>query len=149
LGGKNIFIADGHHRYETSCNYRDERRAADDDPKGKLDREFEYTLMMCVAMSDPGLYILPTHRLIQEAPGLSKDSFLNEAAGLFDIREASEKELFAVAEEEGGAVKFGVIFKDGSRKLLTVKPAATEAMKKAAPKKSDAWRSLDVSVLQE
>lgn len=149
LGGKNIFIADGHHRYETACNYRDERRAADDHPKGKLDRDFEYTLMMCVAMSDPGLYILPTHRLIQEAPGLSKDGFLKEAGALFDIRDASEKELFAVAEEENGPVKFGIIFKDASRKLITVKPAAAEAMKKAAPKKSDAWRGLDVSVLQE
>jgi uncharacterized protein (DUF1015 family) len=149
LGGKNIFIADGHHRYETACNYRDERRAADDDPQGKLDREFEYTLMMCVAMSDPGLYILPTHRLIQEAQGLSKDAFLKEAGALFDIRDASEKELFAAAEEESGPVKFGVIFKDGSRKLITAKAAAAEAMKKAAPAKSEAWRGLDVSVLQE
>ncbi|HYG75607.1 MAG TPA: DUF1015 domain-containing protein [Planctomycetota bacterium] len=149
LAGKNLFIADGHHRYETSCNYRNERRAKDNDPDGKLDKDYNYTLMMCVPMSDPGLYILPTHRLIQEAPGLSKEAFLKDSAALFDTRDASEQELFATAEEQAGPVKFGVIFKDGSRKLLTVKPAAAEAMKKAQPAKSDAWRSLDVSVLQE
>ncbi len=149
LAGQNVFIADGHHRYETSCNYRNERRAADKDPEGKLDKDYNYTLMMCVPMSDPGLYILPTHRLIQEAPGLSKDVFLKDSASLFDAKDASEKELLALAEEQSGSVKFGVIFKDGSRKIITVKPAAAEAMKKAQPKKSDAWRALDVSVLQE
>ena len=149
LNGKNVFIADGHHRYETSCNYRDERRAADNDPEGKQSRDYDATLMMCVAMSDPGLYILPTHRLIQEAPGLSKDAFLRDAANLFDIRDASEKELLQLAEEESGPVKFGVIFNDGTRKIASVKPAVGDAMKKAAPAKSDAWRGLDVSVLQE
>ncbi len=149
LAGKNVFIADGHHRYETSCNYRDERRAADNDTDGKQGREYEGTLMMCVAMSDPGLYILPTHRLIQDAPGLSKDAFLRDAAALFDIHDASEQELLQLAEEEKGPVRIGVIFKDGSRKIVSVKAAAAEAMKRAQPAKSDAWRGLDVSVLQE
>jgi len=149
LDGKNLFIADGHHRYETSCNYRNERRTKDNDPEGKLDKDYDYTLMMCVPMSDLGLYILPTHRLIQTAPGLSKDAFLKDSAALFDARDASEQELFATAEEQSGPVKFGVIFKDGSRKLLTVKPAVAEAMKKAQPNKSAAWHALDVSVLQE
>jgi len=149
LQQKNIYIADGHHRYETCCNYRDERRNADNDPTGKLDHDYNYTLMMCVPMSDPGLYILPTHRLIQEAPGIAEDSFLKEASTFFDIRDCSEKEFFAVAEEESGPVKFGVIFKDGSKKLLAIKPNAGDAMNKAAGHKSEAWRALDVSVLQE
>jgi len=149
LASKDVFIADGHHRYETSCNYRDERRKADNDPEGKQDKPYNYTLMMCVPMSDPGLYILPTHRLIQTAPGLSKDAFLKEAAAFFDIRDAAEAELPQLAEEEKGAVKYGVIFNDGSRKIITVKPSVIEAMKKAQPKKSDAWHGLDVSVLQE
>jgi uncharacterized protein (DUF1015 family) len=149
LSGKSVFIADGHHRYETSCNYRDERRKADNDPEGKLDKDYNYTLMMCVPMSDSGLYILPTHRLIQEAPGISKEAFLKDSAALFDQKDASEKELFAVAEEETGPVRFGVIFKDGSRKLLTAKKSVQEAMKACASHKSEAWRKLDVSVLQE
>jgi uncharacterized protein (DUF1015 family) len=149
LASRNVYIADGHHRYETACNYRDERRKADNDPEGKLDKDYNYGLMMCVPMSDTGLYILPTHRLIQEAAGIGKDSFLKDAAALFDQRDATEKDLLAIAEEETGPVKFGVIFKDGSRKVLAAKPAVAEAMKKSAPQKSDAWRRLDVSMLQE
>jgi len=149
LAAGSVFIADGHHRYETSCNYRDERRQADNDPEGKLDRDYNYGLIVCVPMSDPGLYLLPTHRLIQAAPGLSKDGFLREAAALGDQRDATEQDLCALAEEQTGTVKFGVIFSDGTRAIITARPQAAEAMKTVAPKKSDAWRGLDVAVLQE
>jgi len=149
LSSKNIFIADGHHRYETSCNYRDERRKADGDETGKNDADYNYTLMMCVPMSDPGLYILPTHRLIQTAPGLSKDAFLKEAEHFFAIRDAADSELAQIAEEERGAIKFGVIFNDGSKKVMIVKPQVEDTMKTAQPNKSAAWHALDVSVLQE
>ncbi|MCY3024175.1 MAG: DUF1015 domain-containing protein [Planctomycetota bacterium] len=157
LGTRKVFIADGHHRYETACNYRDERRKADNDPDGKLDKDYNYTLMVCVPMSDPGLYILPTHRLIQEAPGLSAEQFLRDAAALFEQRDASEAELLQLAEEQSGPVRFGVAFKDRGLKIITATPQAAEAMKRAtaglpssaAPARSDAWRGLDVAVLQE
>ena len=150
LSSKNIFIADGHHRYETCCNYRDERRQNSRTAPVKPDvPDYDYTLMMCVPMSDPGLYILPTHRLIQTAPGISKESFINDAGEFFDQRDAVEGELFHLAEEKSGAVKFGVVFKDGDKKIISVKSRVVDAMKKAAGKKSEAWRNLDVSVLQE
>jgi uncharacterized protein (DUF1015 family) len=57
--------------------------------------------------------------------------------------------LCALAEEQAGAVMFGIIFSVGSRTIITAKPQAADAMAKAAPKKSDAWRGLDVAVLQE
>ncbi len=149
LAAKNCFIADGHHRYETSVNYRNERRGTDSDPEGTQDKPYNYTLMMCVPMSDPGLYILPTHRLIQKAPGVSQEAFIVDAQPFFDFRDASETDLLQLAEEESGPVRFGVIFKDGTRAILSVKPAVEEAMKRAQPNKSAAWRNLDVSVLQE
>jgi len=149
LGSKNIFIADGHHRYETACNYRNERRQADGDPEGKLDRDYDYGLMVCVPMSDAGLYILPTHRLIQAAPGLSPQGFLRAAAPLFDLQDATDKELCALAEGQAGAVKFGAVFSDGSRKILVAKPQAALAMKRAVAAKSESWRGLDVALLQE
>ena len=59
---KPIFIADGHHRYETSLNYRRELKAA-----GQLTDDNappNFVLMMFVGMQDPGLQVLPTHRLV-------------------------------------------------------------------------------------
>src|SRR6185312_13486668 len=58
MGPKPIFIADGHHRYETGLKYRDEQTGLDPDAPAN------FTLMMLVGMSDPGLIILPTHRLL-------------------------------------------------------------------------------------
>ena len=71
MGPKPVFIADGHHRYETGLKYRDERP-----PRGELtgpDDPANFCLMMLVGMSDPGLLILPTHRLVSGFPGLTSD----------------------------------------------------------------------------
>ena len=54
------FIADGHHRYETALTYRDQRRAAGDDDR---DAPHNFVMMYLCAMDDPGLVILPTHRV--------------------------------------------------------------------------------------
>ena len=66
MGPKPIFIADGHHRYETACNYREQIYDS-----GFLSPEHpaNYTLMMCVAMDDPGLIVMPTHRLFRGSAG--------------------------------------------------------------------------------
>ena len=62
IGPKPVFIADGHHRYETACNYRDELAAA-----GPLSASHpaNFVLMMCIGMEDPGMVVLPTHRLFR------------------------------------------------------------------------------------
>ena len=69
MAAKPVFIADGHHRYETALKYRDEvvrsgNYSGHDDPSN-------FCLMMLVGMSDPGLLILPTHRLVSGYPGLT------------------------------------------------------------------------------
>src|SRR5438477_370028 len=62
MGPRPVFIADGHHRYETGLKYLEERRAAGEVPDDEAPANF--CLMMLVGMSDPGLVILPTHRLV-------------------------------------------------------------------------------------
>src|SRR5262249_41509841 len=62
LSPKPVFIADGHHRYETALRYLEERREAGEVTDDEAPANF--VLMMLVSMSDPGLIILPTHRLL-------------------------------------------------------------------------------------
>ena len=60
-----VFIADGHHRYETALRYRDERRAAagaSGPPAGEA--PYDYVLAYLTTMEDDGLVILPTHRVL-------------------------------------------------------------------------------------
>jgi uncharacterized protein (DUF1015 family) len=73
MGPKAVFIADGHHRYETGLKYLEERRAAGDPQAIHPDGAANFILMMLVSMSDPGLVILPTHRLISNLPALRGD----------------------------------------------------------------------------
>ncbi|KKL79029.1 hypothetical protein LCGC14_2018950 [marine sediment metagenome] len=58
-----LFIADGHHRYETALFYRDMIRSNEGSPNSNGNIPSDYVMMMCVSMEDPGLQILPTHRL--------------------------------------------------------------------------------------
>src|SRR3954452_5141638 len=78
MASRAIFIADGHHRYETGLRYRDDRAAA-----GELsgpDDPAHFCLMMLVVMSDPGLLILPTHRLVSGFPGLTAEALARRLA---------------------------------------------------------------------
>jgi uncharacterized protein (DUF1015 family) len=69
LRGAALYVADGHHRYETAAAYAAERRAADvDAPTGA---PFERCLVYLAAANDPGITILPTHRLVRPGPGIA------------------------------------------------------------------------------
>ena len=88
LRGRAIFIADGHHRYETALEYQREMRAKE----GATDsvRPYDYVLMFLANMSDEGLTILPTHRLVKNLPpdalkSLSSDFEIQQISGEFDI----------------------------------------------------------------
>jgi len=71
LAPKCAYVLDGHHRYETMVAFRD-REAQRGAPQSVIQRG----LMFLVPMSDPGLIILPTHRLIHGLPGFHRDRFL-------------------------------------------------------------------------
>jgi uncharacterized protein (DUF1015 family) len=76
LRDRPIVIADGHHRYETAVNFRDERRVSDPVPPEVARRRLEsFVLMNLVRADDPGLIILPTHRLIRRRPTCLGEEF--------------------------------------------------------------------------
>jgi uncharacterized protein (DUF1015 family) len=59
-----LYIADGHHRYETALNFRNYQRQQY--PEAPPDAAFNYVLMLVVDVRDPGLIILPTHRVLHD-----------------------------------------------------------------------------------
>lgn len=146
---RGVFIADGHHRYETACTYCEDRKKNDSRPGDKRPRAYESILIHCVPMSDPGLHILPTHRLIKKDPGFDAAAFLKQCEALFTVKPATDAQLVALAEQTDGPVAFGLVFPDGRRLQITAKPDVEAAMKKAVGEKSAAWRELDVAVLHE
>jgi uncharacterized protein (DUF1015 family) len=149
MGPKPIFIADGHHRYETALRYLDEKRAAGEVRDGEAAANF--VLMMLVGMSDPGLVILPTHRLVSGLPNLTPDrlrALLEDHFQLDTIGhgEQGARETWELMQTEGAQdlLGFGTVA-DGS--WQTARFRAPQIMAGLAPEHSPAWRSLAVSVL--
>jgi uncharacterized protein (DUF1015 family) len=151
MGQRPIFIADGHHRYETGVRFREDEEAA-----GRLtgpDDPANFTMMMLVGMSDPGLLILPTHRLVTGFPGLTADELTAKLAPEFDVTPAGEDEAGAraawAAIEAGGdqdVLGFGTVA-DG--RWITARLRSDALMDRLCPEHSPDWRSLGVSVLHE
>ncbi len=86
-----IFIADGHHRYETALNYRNHQRKTF--PAAGSRAPFEYIMMYLSNLNQGGLTILPTHRMLKNLDSWDPVSFLDRARSLFDIREFKGSEV--------------------------------------------------------
>ena len=82
MADKKLIIADGHHRYETALNYRNERRAASGSPDPSA--PYERVMMTLLNMDAPGLVILPTHRVVFGLKSFDLSSLLNAARPYFD-----------------------------------------------------------------
>ena len=78
---RRLYIADGHHRYETALNYR--KSLGVDLPPG---HPANFTMMYLCSMRDPGLIILPAHRLLKDVPGPLMDGLVERAQAFFDVR---------------------------------------------------------------
>jgi uncharacterized protein (DUF1015 family) len=85
---KKLIIADGHHRYETALNYRNERRAQDGPPvEGSDLAPYETVMMTFINMDSPGLVILPTHRVVHGLESFSPDALRDRARSYFSVEE--------------------------------------------------------------
>ncbi len=81
---KRLVIADGHHRYETAVTFRNECRvAAAGEPN--LDAPHEFVMMTLVNMNDPGLLVLPTHRVVHSLDSFSLEAFRKASQEFFEI----------------------------------------------------------------
>jgi len=88
MRAKKVIIADGHHRYETALNYRNEQRAAGAS-RGTSGEPAPYELVMMtfVNMESPGLLVLPTHRVVHGLASFSPDSLHEQARRYFSVEE--------------------------------------------------------------
>jgi uncharacterized protein (DUF1015 family) len=83
MADKKLIIADGHHRYETALNYRNERRA--EGKGGDPNAASEFAMMTFVNMDSRGLVILPTHRVVFGLENYDREKFLDRARKFFEV----------------------------------------------------------------
>jgi len=83
-----LIIADGHHRYETAMNYRNERRGMNGaDSVTPEFAPYELVMMTFINMDSPGLVILPTHRVVHGLDSFSPDTLRDRARSYFSVEE--------------------------------------------------------------
>ena len=151
LGPKPVFIADGHHRYETACNYRDE--LAEKQGGLKSNHPANFVLMMCIGMNDPGLLVLPTHRLFRGLPAIDSDALRERLGNAFTTRIVGEGSDLAPTvweeiEMQGEQGTLGLFCQKDERWILASITAEGRArMAQVAGEHSADWQGLGVSIL--
>jgi len=150
MGPKPIFIADGHHRYETACDYRDQ---VYDSGFLAADHPANYVMMMCVAMEDPGLLILPTYRLFAGLPDLTTEALTARLGDCFTSRVAGQgpERATTVWEEVRQINDQGTLAlyteKDRRWVLVQLTDPGRAKLAEVAADHNETWRELGVSIL--
>ena len=144
LRDKQIFIADGHHRYETALNYRNYLAS-----KGLIRSPHDkanYVMAYLIDLDDPGLVVFPTHRVVHDLERFDKEELLMRASAWFTVTEYPDrKNAKAVLAEHADEVAFALCTNKTGFTLLVLNDRS--ALNAALPDKSSAYRELDVSAL--
>jgi uncharacterized protein (DUF1015 family) len=142
---RGLIIADGHHRYETALNYRNEMHQKH--PKVPANAGFNYRMVTLVSMDDPGLTILPTHRLMCNYTAKTTAQILADATEYFEVTPMDGRAALQTALAEATPTDRRIGFYDGAYHLLRL--SDPKFMAEAVPDRIQEWRMLDVSILHE
>ena len=140
-----VYIADGHHRYETAMHY--DRERCGETPCAE-DAAVHFTLTYLVDAADPGLIVLGTHRLIRSPRPLDAGVVRRTLASSFDLdaRDGGPVGLMEALDGDGDRPAFGVW--SPSLGLSAIARLRGDAVPESvAPQRSAAWRQLDLAAL--
>ena len=146
-----MFVADGHHRYETASNYR--AQVTEDQGGIAPDHPANFVMTMLVGMSDPGMIVLPTHRLLRGTPAFSSDQIIERLGDAFSCEKIAGGVNAATdawsrmesADQQGLMALYART--DDTWVLCRATEAAAARMQDLAGQQSDDWRGLGVSLL--
>ncbi len=139
---RRVFIADGHHRYETALAYA---RAKNGNGSVTGQKPFDYVLSAFVKFNDPGLLILPIHRLLSKSAGFDKRTFLERLKTYFVAHSVSRSALEKI--EQGKMTgEFGLAFSESECYSLELKDKtiARQAMPEGKPAE---WYDLQMNLI--
>ncbi len=141
---RKLYIADGHHRYETALRFRDYLRAEGVANEGDAS---DYCMMALVAMNDPGLVVFPTHRVVRGLDSFDADEVAKACEGTFEVVElADDADTSAMLKEHYLAGDKSFVMYSGKRSwMMTLRDFS--ALNELCPDSSDALKGLDVTVL--
>ena len=126
IRSQKLYIADGHHRYETSLAYRDEAGT----------EASKYVMATLVDMNDPGLVVLPTHRTVSHLTGFDRKAFAGKLAEQFEV----------APRKDANTAPHVIGMYDGAA-FFSLRPKNLAALKPLFSDKPPLWHTLDVAIL--
>jgi uncharacterized protein (DUF1015 family) len=145
LADKKVYIADGHHRYETMLALREELRKETKSPRSSI----EYGTIFLANMDDPGLLVFPTHRVVHGLPAFDRAAVLEKARQFFAVEETAAGDAPAVrrvlAEKSRTSPTFAIATGDKLAYLTLRKDVDLERV--PSLKGPAVVRTLDVTLL--
>ena len=145
MNDEDMFIADGHHRYEVSCAYRDMMR---EKLKAEFtgEEDFNYCLAYFTNTDYRGLSILPIHRLLKLDSRLDLNDFMAKCKEYFDVDQLKDRTRFFFLMEKAGCTEHLLgLYKDKKYFLLRLKNV--KMLDKLIADKPKEYRVLDVAIL--
>ncbi len=150
LAEQPLYIADGHHRYESALNYRNEMKACSIQYTGN--EPYNYTMMTLIEFSDPGLLILPPHRLIRGIQKPILAELMDKIEVFFNVKEIplDTPDLWGRVDnmlEDGNIVRF-IMFGTKADTLLLLELKDQSSVNQMIPYfHSDLYKGLNVSII--
>ena len=142
MADKQLFVADGHHRYETAVNYRDEMRQVHGEGG-----PYDWCMVTLVNMEDKGLVIRPTHRLVCNIEGFDPDALRRKLDAYFTVEECRTSEIASCIRPPSSDQTRLVLYAGGNNALVLTlidRWRLPQAVKSEAP---GSVLELDVTVL--
>lgn len=149
LKSKDLYIADGHHRYEVAWAYKQQRLKADEGLSSETvepsnTKGWNYVMAYICPMEEPGLLMLPTHRLLKT--NLTVESWRSHLSSVFNIKPVANMGMIIKELIAGGDRKIGWIY-GGGMAILT--PKADVSLERVLAGRPEALRELDVVLLHD
>jgi uncharacterized protein (DUF1015 family) len=142
LKGKDLYIADGHHRYEVSWAYKESR--LNKEPNADLGTGWNYVMAYVCPMEESGLLMLPTHRLIKSS--WKKEEWEKHLSGLFSVTPVKNSAALIKALLHGKGRRLGWAHQNGFA-LLTLRTDIS--LERCLQNRPAALRDLDVVLLHD
>lgn len=150
LKDKKLYIADGHHRYETALNFKKKLIADGVFPENDTSHPGNFVMMMLVDMENDGLVVFPTHRLVRNLENYNKEAVLEGLSKYFKVEKLACPNCakrFLDSNKDKKAYVFCAGNKEYYSVLLEDSDSAKKRISELCPGKSEAYKNLDVTVL--
>jgi len=144
---KQLFIADGHHRYETGLNFK--KKLIEDGIITDENHAGNYIMMMLIDMENDGLVVFPTHRMVKGLENFDDVKALEKISEYFDVSDIKKADVESTLMSLTHKKAYVMCRGNDKYSLLVLKdtPEAGAALDELNPGKSDAYKGLDVTVL--